>query len=61
MIPRLLTPVLGLLLALVPALSAQLVLLTATDGAAAFILVIVTDTTAAILVLTVQPEPPGGS
>ena len=34
-----------------PALSAQLVLLTTTDGTAAFILVVVTDTTAAILVL----------
>jgi hypothetical protein len=44
-----------------PALSAQLVLLTTTDGTAAFILVVVTDTTAAILVLSVQPEPHGGS
>src|SRR5215212_653477 len=44
-----------------PALSAQLVLLTSTDGTAAFILVVVTDTTAAILVLSVQPEPHGGS
>jgi transposase len=44
-----------------PALSAQLVLLTTTDGTAAFILVVVTDTTAAILVLSVQSEPHGGS
>ena len=44
-----------------PALSAQLVLLTTTDGTAAFNLVVVTDTTAAILVLSVQPEPHGGS
>ena len=43
------------------ALSAQLVLLTTTDGTATFILVVVTDTTAAILVLSVQPEPHGGS
>ena len=44
-----------------PALSAQLVLLTTTDGTAAFILVVVTNTTAAILVLSVQPEPHSGS
>jgi hypothetical protein len=37
------------------------VLLTTTDGTAAFILVVVTDTTAAILVLSIQPEPRGGS
>jgi len=44
-----------------PALSGQLVLLTTTGGAAAFILVVVTDPTAAILVLSLQPEPHGGS
>src|SRR5918993_474977 len=44
-----------------PALSTQLVLLTTTDGTAAFILVVVTDTMAAILVLSVQPEPHSGS